>query len=741
MSLQYTSTATSPNAAYTRLLYTVSGSLYTDQPQFKYLVDVYSGSTLLKRMTQGVNPEGSSTFDVARVVQGELQADYNWKISSVTPFNSSSKTFSIRAGEQFGTSISSSVTVYPDQATGSLIAFQGVVEPNAGYYNWDSSSYAVLSNMPATMSMQPNDFGTISVYNNNVSYVSQSFYSASSLVDVKLYSITDDFSSVPISSSLIFWDYVDVAVSSSIGLQNYRYEAIGDTCREKVRFAFINKLGSWDYYNIYNPVKQRIDVTRQEYTSPRVDYSSLASTYDISRRGKTVNDSSTEDQFTVDTEYLDKENANWLEELIESPEVYIQRNGEFIPVIITDTSYTSKTSASRQKIFKYTINFKPSNQPFGTWEPEYIQGPISEEIVTGSFDPTLGGTIEPYLWYDFSDTGSMSITGSSINGITSKGFYTASLVRGKAADYAKYNDTNWTAPAYTTQISPGGTNRLKYAFFDGKYPNPGGKQSSTLSMYYDTGSRNDYGYNGDAGEGGVSTALPGQQIFNTQADWTYITFFKPVRYDQNLLTGSGRTNIVSFRGNPDQVNVFGDQPKTYDVIANFNFDSSPTGSYDYYSSTISLLSSSQTFFENIDSCNTYPNGPSSSYAAYSYDGASGADIPGWVSSIGRQTRAALPDYPFSQSSTFELMREPSGSIITYTGSGTANEVFCDYIPGSTNTERLTIGSTAANNEYPGGNFYISHFCFFTQSLSDTQLNNLLDSYKSSSYLPVNAINN
>ena len=118
-----------------------------------------------------------------------------------------------------------------------------------------------------------------------------------------------------------------------------------------------------------------MEVTRQEYTAPRVDYSSRLSTYDISRRGKTVNNSSTDDQFTVDTDYLDQANATWLEELIESPEVYIQRNGEFIPILITDTSYTADTNSSRQKLFKYTINFKPSNQPFGNWIPEYVSCP------------------------------------------------------------------------------------------------------------------------------------------------------------------------------------------------------------------------------------------------------------------------------------------------------------------------------------------------------------------------------
>ena len=201
MSYTITQQATSPNAAYTRLLYAVSGSIYTTQPQFQYVMDVYeSGSSnLIKRTTQTINPAGVAIFDPSRIIQGQLSVDYNWKINTPTEFNSSSKEFIIEFGEQFATSISSSVTVYPTIASSSIETFQGVVEPNAGYYNWDSASYAVLSNMPATMSMQTNDYGTVSLYNNTVVYVSQSFYSASVsgslLVENKSYTVTDNSNS------------------------------------------------------------------------------------------------------------------------------------------------------------------------------------------------------------------------------------------------------------------------------------------------------------------------------------------------------------------------------------------------------------------------------------------------------------------------------------------------------------------------------------------------------------------
>jgi len=432
MSLTALQTATTPNFAYTRLLYTVSGSIYTGQPQFQYVCDVYNRDTneLLKRMTQGVNPGGSAIFDIARIVQGELEADYNWKINTPTEFSSSKQGFEVKLGEQFASSISSSVVVYPDQANYQIYCNQGVIEPNAGAYNWqqvvDSNT---LSNMPATMSMQSDDYGTISAYvSSGTTVISQSFYSASAStyvkVDEKNYSLVsgfdDYFWAIPISSSANYWNYVDVSLSGSYGLNNYRYEASNETHREKTRFAFVNKLGAWDYYNNYNPVRQAIEVEREQYTAARVDYSSRLSTYDISRRGRTDYHNSTDDVFTVDTDLLDKENANWLEELIESPEVYIQRNGEFIPIIITDSSYTSNTNQARQKQFKYTINFKPSNQPFGTWIPEYVNCPKQLDtsgcgFIVNTNTPATGITTS-------SMTISAQLTASLVSDIQEAGF-------------------------------------------------------------------------------------------------------------------------------------------------------------------------------------------------------------------------------------------------------------------------------------------------------------------------------
>ena len=58
MAYTITQKATTPNAAYTRLLYVVSGSTNTAKPQFQYVMDVYeSGSTdLINELINFIRP-------------------------------------------------------------------------------------------------------------------------------------------------------------------------------------------------------------------------------------------------------------------------------------------------------------------------------------------------------------------------------------------------------------------------------------------------------------------------------------------------------------------------------------------------------------------------------------------------------------------------------------------------------------------------------------------------------------
>ena len=675
MSYTITQQATTPNAAYTRLLYVVSGSTNTNKPLFQYVMDVYeSGSNeLIKRTTQTINPAGVAVFDPSRIMQGQLSDDYSWEISSVTPFDSSSKTFRLEFGEQFASSISSSAAVIDNIERTNTEVFRGVVEPNDGYFNWPSSSYAVLSNMPATMSMQNTDFGTIGVYNNDVSYISQSFYlSDGTLTEQHNYNVTDNFTSVPITTNNQNWNYADVSISSSIGLQSYRYKTSTDCNKEKVRFAFINKLGTWDYYNNYNPVRQAFEVKREQYTSPRVDYSSLTSVYNIERRGLNDYHNSIDDEFVTDTDLLDKTNANWIEELIESPSVYIQRNGEFIPIVITDSSYVANQNQARQKQFKYTITFKPSNQPFGKWEPEFI---TPSNLVLTTFDPLTdmpSGSL--IYWWDFTDSSQMEISESNgisnITSILSKGARVIELSTGSTS---KYTGGTYLPPTWEGD----------YSSFHGTLAG-GGKHSTLASRY---------GIHSGSANGELELML-------TSSEFTYISFIQPSWDTQT------EVNDMIAYGHDDTA-----PNNSYITQIAFNRINNGLDVTTGYFSTTEAIQSQSSFFVNRT------GGGFSNYG-YSYSSSSLNGANPWESRVIRKTSDNVTDAYVGT-----IGRNPNETELPISGGWSNGNVI--------NTEYFTVGGYPQLNQTSGTAFELAHILMYTGSLSNTQVNTIIDRFKNS----------
>jgi hypothetical protein len=166
MSVSITQQPTSPNVANTKLLYVVSSSL-TSNPQYKYVADVFlsGSSTRLDRLKTIPNPTGNGIFDISVEVINNLDYDNNWKTTS-TLSTGSSKIFIVKFGEEYGTSPSSSVTIYdgagspgdPSVTSNNLLAINGVVNPaeinsfNFDYEKFDTSSFTSVNqgNVAAT---------------------------------------------------------------------------------------------------------------------------------------------------------------------------------------------------------------------------------------------------------------------------------------------------------------------------------------------------------------------------------------------------------------------------------------------------------------------------------------------------------------------------------------------------------------------------------------------------------------
>ena len=185
---------TTPNMANNNLVYAVTSNS-SSAPQFQYVCDVfYSGSaTLLQRIKQQPNPSAVGVFDLGSIITNYLGSDNNWDTAEFATSAASSRRFIVKFGEQYGTSLSSSVTLYAGNTSGAgqpavtasayHYFIDGLVDPNDKIdWNWPSGSYFTasavststtfnvnhaLTNAPLTQSIQDGEYATISLINGN----------------------------------------------------------------------------------------------------------------------------------------------------------------------------------------------------------------------------------------------------------------------------------------------------------------------------------------------------------------------------------------------------------------------------------------------------------------------------------------------------------------------------------------------------------------------------------------------
>jgi len=183
---------TSPNLVNGYQIYSVSSN-QTTQPQFQFVMDIKTnGGQLIQRIKQQTNPNNRGLFDIGRILTTQFNpTDEVWKIQNATTNTNCAQQFKVFFGEEYGTSVSSSVTLYNGAGsagnpavTGSFYYFElgGTQDPNnLENWNWQSGSKYIytdtqdeteeeyqfgLTNFD-TSSIRDTDYHTISFLNGN----------------------------------------------------------------------------------------------------------------------------------------------------------------------------------------------------------------------------------------------------------------------------------------------------------------------------------------------------------------------------------------------------------------------------------------------------------------------------------------------------------------------------------------------------------------------------------------------
>lgn len=161
MAITINNNADTPNLANNRLVYSVE-STNASEPQFRFVLDINDkDGTLLQRVKNQPTPDAATAiFDIGQIITnyvGPTDTIFDTTTDNTPNINTNcAKDFQIRIGEEYGTSSTSSVDLYPGNYTGGgspapgdpavsssnyNYFIDGVKDINtvAGGFDWDSS--------------------------------------------------------------------------------------------------------------------------------------------------------------------------------------------------------------------------------------------------------------------------------------------------------------------------------------------------------------------------------------------------------------------------------------------------------------------------------------------------------------------------------------------------------------------------------------------------------------------------
>ena len=173
---------------------------------------------------------------------------------------------------------------------------------------------------------------------------------------------TEDFSGVSYYTVQAFNDASAVSVL-------YRFDIVGNDCKgyETIRLAFVNRLGTYDYYNFNKKSTRTTSIVRstfkQDYGhTPSVQNGSNYHDYGSYEGGtKNYNVNATE-TIEANTDFVSETEAVLLEELFTSPDVYMQNeNGNFEPVVVANSEYIKQTTVN-DKVKQYFITLQKGHE-------------------------------------------------------------------------------------------------------------------------------------------------------------------------------------------------------------------------------------------------------------------------------------------------------------------------------------------------------------------------------------------
>ena len=367
--MSYTILSTPPalSSVHDDLIYTVAYPEHTSNPttyeNYKFVADIYINGVMKARLKKVPNPDTSiGVFNIGQIVRNYLNVTFNPSsaafLAQEMTTGECNVSVQVKFGEEYGFDtytnvVSDTERVFFNNYNGRLI---GVTTSLNGLGN------KVISTRPQETTIHClNDFNLIPFFGQT---------SGTKDVEIKTYDYSNNLVDTQTLSLVIAADNnYGITNCSKSGINSLVPGLINDTikyytaqynsgviyrfnidcdCRyENFTLHFLNKYGGFESKDFNKVSRKTINIERKDFgrlaytigASGEVSYYNSNNVYN---EQMPVYSSQYKEKMTLNSDFLTDAEYRWLQELIVSPIVYMEQEGYFIQVRITDNDYEPK---------------------------------------------------------------------------------------------------------------------------------------------------------------------------------------------------------------------------------------------------------------------------------------------------------------------------------------------------------------------------------------------------------------
>lgn len=356
-------------SAHGDLIFVVSSD-NSDETDFKYIADIYVNGDLQVRLKRVPNPGTEfGVFNIGDIVRNYILTKLNPTANALRAQELSAGEFyvdvQVKFGEEYGGTLYTNVLTdssrrYYNHYNGQMIGGQTIL-PNYSNKVASNRPYSVdidfaddfvfipyfpLNSNPIAVKVTKDNGANVTF---NVTPTSGLYLQILNVSPAVVNSLSPGF----ITGSTLYYT-VQFGTTS---VYKFNIECSGRY--ETVRLHFLNKLGGFESKNFNKISRKNISIEKQGYSvlPYLIDGAGAVSYYTAN---KVYNDiapiyfSSYNEQMVLNSDFISDDEYTWLQELLVSPRVYIEQNGYFIPVDITERTYEVRKQVN-DKLTNITI--------------------------------------------------------------------------------------------------------------------------------------------------------------------------------------------------------------------------------------------------------------------------------------------------------------------------------------------------------------------------------------------------